>query len=274
MTRGARRIARDWLPPAITRRVTGSSRGALSFTDGFESWQEAAASAEGYDAPSILRQVVAATERVSAGDVAFERDGIAFDEPETRWPVAAALLLAASHNEGRLRVLDFGGSLGSVYWQHRRLLTAVNLTWGVVEQKDFIREGGRFANSELGFYAGIDDFLAGGRPNLILLSSVLQYLPEPFAILDSLSASGADFLLIDRTPVSALTRDVATVQRVPEEIYKASYSAWILSESRLLDSLGEHWDLLEDFPGIEPDMTTASGVGFRWRGFLLARKSS
>ncbi len=271
MTDGARRIARDWLPPAVVRALSGNSSGTLRFTDGFDTWQQASAAAEGYDAPSILRQVVAATERASTGEVAFERDGITFDDPETRWPVAAALLLAASRNEGRLRVLDFGGSLGSVYWQHRRLLADIDVSWGVVEQSDFVREGARFASSELNFHSSLEDFLLAGEPDLILLSSVLQYLPEPLVILDSLSRTSASFLLIDRTPVSALPRAIATVQQVPAEIYKASYPAWILSESELLASLGAHWTLLEDFPGIEPDMSTSSGTEFRWRGYLFRR---
>jgi putative methyltransferase (TIGR04325 family) len=272
VTVGARRIARDWLPPAVVRKLTRGGSGALTFSDGFESWEAASASAEGYDAPSILRQVTAATERASTGEVAFERDGITFDEPETRWPVAAALLMAANRSGGRLRVLDFGGSLGSVYWQHRRLLSDIELSWGVVEQQDFIREGARFANSELSFHPSIDEFLSAGKPDLILLSSVLQYLSAPHEILESLSATGATYLLIDRTPVSALTHDIATVQRVPEQIYKASYPAWILSESQLLESLSDRWTLIEDFPGIEPDMATSTGVSFSWRGYLFTGK--
>ena len=252
--------------------IAGNGSGALTFTDGFDTWELATASADGYDAPSILRQVVAATERASTGEVAYERDGITFVKPESRWPVAAALLLAASHNEGRLRVLDFGGSLGSVYWQHRRLLTGIDVSWGVVEQSDFVREGARFANSQLQFYASVDHYLHVAAPDVILLSSVLQYLPDPHAILEVLSTTLAQYLLIDRTPVSALARDVATVQRVPEQIYKASYPAWILSEPRLMESLTDRWTLLEDFPGIEPDMTTSSGIDFSWRGFLFTRK--
>jgi putative methyltransferase (TIGR04325 family) len=272
VTGAARRIARDWLPPAVVRKLTGGGSGALTFNDNFESWEAASASAEGYDAPSILRQVAAATELASTGEVAFERDGITFDEPETRWPVAAALLLAASRNEGRLRVLDFGGSLGSVYWQHRRLLTDIDLSWGVVEQQDFIREGARFANSELSFHSSIAEFLSTGKPDLILLSSVLQYLSAPHEILESLSATGATYLLIDRTPVSALTHDIATVQRVPEQIYKASYPSWIFSERKLLDFLRPSWSLFEEFDGIEPRMTTTSGTSFSWRGYFLQRR--
>jgi putative methyltransferase (TIGR04325 family) len=274
VTGAARRIARDWLPPAVVRKLTGSGSGALTFSDGFESWEAASASAEGYDAPSILRQVVAATERVRSGEVAFERDGITFDEPETRWPVASALLLAAGRNQGQLRVLDFGGSLGSIYWQHRRFFAGIDVSWGVVEQSDFVREGAHFESSELSFHLGIEDFLRAGEPDLILLSSVLQYLPEPHAVIESLSRTNAQYLLIDRTPVSSLSRDFATVQQVPEEIYKASYPAWILSESQILASLSDRWNLLEDFPGIEPDMSTSSGIDFRWRGFLFMKNSS
>jgi len=267
----ARRFAREWLPPAVLRRLSAQRSAGLRFVDGYGSWATASAAAEGYGAGSILRQVAEATELTRSGVVAFERDGVTFLSPETRWPVATALLMAAARRGGRLRVLDFGGSLGSLYWQHRGVLTDIDVTWGVVEQPEFVREGIHFADDRLSFHPTIEDVVSAGAPDLILLSSVLQYMEDPHAVLGSLTSVPAPFLLIDRTPMSALDHDVATVQHVPPQIYRGSYPAWILSETALRTSLGTHWSLREDFPGIEPDMTTSSGIEFRWRGYLFER---
>jgi hypothetical protein len=57
---------------------------------------------------------------------------------------------------------------------------------------------------------------------------------------------------------------------VPAEIYEASYPAWLLSESRLLDDL-PRWSVVDTFPGIEANRSTTGGIAFDWRGLLLTR---
>lgn len=270
MTGGARRIARDWLPPELLRRLSGENAASPIFDDHYSSWDDAESAALGYDAPSILAQVTAATNLVLRGEAAFERDGVTFDKAETRWPIAASLLLAASRCEGRLRVLDFGGALGSTYWQHRKILSHLDLTWGVVEQADYVYAGAQFADDRLSFFNTVEEFRASGEPDIILLSSVLQYLSKPYGVLQSLASTPAGYLVIDRTPMSALDRDIAAVQKVPKHIYDASYPSWIFSRERMKVSL-PGWSLLEEFPGIEPRMRTSRGVPFDWQGFLLER---
>ena len=270
MTSAARRIVRDLLPPAITRAVAG--RGALRFVDGYASWAAAEAAAGTYSEGSILAQVQAATDRVVAGEAAFERDGVTFDRLEYRWPVVAALLWRASTGGGRLSVLDFGGSLGSSLRQTGTLLDAVDLTWGVVEQPSFVAAGAAYASERLRFFTSVADCVEATRPTFALLSSVLQYLPEPEAVIATVRDCGVDTLVIDRTPMTDLDHDVPVVQHVPAQIYQASYPAWLLSRPRLLDAL-PGWQVVADIDGIEPDMRTSGGIDFRWRGMLMTRVS-
>ena len=62
------------------------------------------------------------------------------------------MALAAAANGGRLEVVDFGGALGSTWWQHREELSALGLRrWVVVEQPQFIEAGREFAGEILGF---------------------------------------------------------------------------------------------------------------------------
>ena len=64
----------------------------------------------------------------------YERDSIAFNEREYAFPVATALLWAASVQQNRLRVLDFGGALGTVFVQNRPFLSYLEkLKWLIVE---------------------------------------------------------------------------------------------------------------------------------------------
>ena len=270
MTTPGRRLARDLLPPALVRAVSRPAAGALRFEDGYADWAAAAAASTGYDESGILARIRAATDDVVAGRAAFERDGVTFGTYEYRWPVVGGLLLSAARNGGRLAVLDFGGSLGSTYRQYRPLLAGTEVQWGVVEQPAFVAAGREYEDGSLSFFASIDECLSAVRPDVVLLSSVLQYLADPHDTLRRLGACGAHVLIIDRTPMTDGPDDIATLQIVPPTIYDASYPAWLLSGSRLTEDL-PGWDLVDEFPGIEPDMRTTGGVPFTWQGRILVR---
>lgn len=246
----------------------------LVFDDRVGSWSAANEQSTGYDAQVIVEQVAQATQAVLTGRTAFERDGVTFTEPEYRWPVAYALQRAAGlpavQARGRLRVIDIGGSLGSVYWQHRNLLPDVDVTWTVIEQPAFVAAGRALRTNEVEFAESIDDLGPETSGDVALFSSVLQYLDDPWAVLRAVMASGVSYIVIDRTPFHDGSRDLATVQHVPAHIYAASYPAWILSRSRLESELAD-WHILAEFPGIEPAMRTRSGVPFTWSGCIAER---
>jgi putative methyltransferase (TIGR04325 family) len=270
VTSRARDLARDLLPPALTRALVERSRVSLRFVDGFDSWAAATERAGAYSEGAILDQVQRATDEVIAGRAAFERDGVTFEQPEYRWPLAAAMLWRAALASGRLSVLDFGGSLGSSYRQLSRLLDGLDVSWGVVEQHGFVEAGRQYEDEHLRFFGTIAECTASIAPSVALLSGVLQYLPDPHAILREIAATGVDAIVIDRTPVTALDHDLPVVQEVPATIYEASYPAWLLSTDLLLADV-PGWDLVADFPGIEDDQRTTSGLEFAWKGMLLTR---
>jgi len=255
----------------VARALLGAPA-PLTFDDSYGSWAEAAARAGGYDSTEILDSVTRSTRAVMAGEALFERDGVLFHEPEYRWPVAYALAASAARH-GELRVLDLGGSLGSVYWQHRDLLPNQVATWTVIEQSDFVERGRTLNAAPLSFATDLIEARPFGPWHLALMSSVVQYLPRPWEALASILDSNVDCLVIDRTPFHAGASDIPTVQRVPAHIYSASYPAWILSESRLQAAL-HGWRIVARFPGIEPRMRTRRGVEFAWSGLIATRVES
>ena len=263
-----RRIARDLLPPAVVRGLSARSSGGLVFQDGFGSWADAAAAAGGYDAQAILDQVRTATDEVVAGRSAMERDGVLFDRVELRWPVAGPLLWQAAVHHGSLRVVDFGGSLGSTYRQLSSLTDRLDVRWAIVEQPAFVDAGAGYADGRLSFHPTIADAVAAVSPTVALLSSVLQYLPDPHAVLADLASSGIEAIVLDRMPMTDAPADRPAVEHVPPQIYAGSYATWLLSEPLLLATL-PGWRVLDRFPGIEPVGRTTSGVAFDWRGFVL-----
>jgi putative methyltransferase (TIGR04325 family) len=264
---------RSWvIPPAVSSWAASRSHAVTRLDDSVGDWKCAEEMSSGYDSALIVNQVLTATREVLRGEVAFERDGVSFISPEYRWPVLTGLLNVAART-GELRVLDFGGSLGSVFWQHRELLTGLDLTWSVVEQSGFVSAGQQLEQDSIVFFDRIDSCVSSQSPNVLLLSSVLQYLSDPTSTLAQLLTPEIDTVIIDRTPMSDSAQNTATLQVVPEHIYSGSYPAWIFSRTWLYEQL-VGFTVVTEFPGIEPTGRTTSGLNFDWNGLIAQRNSS
>ena len=202
----------------------------------YTSWAEAEEKCTGYDSALILEKCKDALLKVKNGVAVYERDSVLFDEIQYSWGLLAGLERAALENDGRLCVLDFGGSLGSTYYQNKEFLSVINgLQWCIVEQSHFVDCGKEnFENEQLKFYYTIEECLAKHNPNVILLSGVLQYLEKPYEWLEKFVALNIQYIIVDRTAFVEAERDILTIQNVPESIYKASYPAWFFNESLFL----------------------------------------
>lgn len=263
--------ARDWLPPAVTRWIQSSRRNDNRFEGEFPNWAEASARCTGYDTEEILAKVLAGTLKVKRGESTYERDSVVFDTIEYAWPVTTGLLRAAAQNGGRLSVLDFGGALGSSYFQNRGVLLALpSVCWSIVEQDHFVKTGRmRIQDARLRFYSSIEECTAETRPNAILLSSVIQYLENPLAMLSKLLQCDADIVILDRTIVNESISDRIYVQHVPDSIYRASYPCRSLSESRLIAAFQRQYRLLSDFPSLA--FPALRRIKSDFKGYLFER---
>jgi putative methyltransferase (TIGR04325 family) len=270
----ASEVLRSLVPPLVVTWFKRLMRPGISFEGPVADWAAAQSRSKGYDDALLIERVATATRTVRDGRAAFERDGVVFNELEFRFPVLAGLLATAAKSGGRLHVLDFGGALGSAYWQHRRWLEALpEVIWTVVEQHAFVVLGqSEFAGREIRFANGVVDADAAMSRPIILAGSVLQYLEHPEATLDQFAASSATALLIDRIPVSEQSGSAVCVQRVPKSIGGGSYPCTVFSKPQLLERLRRHWVLISELPCDEPAMRTTLGLPFEWRGFFLERR--
>ena len=217
----------------------------IGYAGEYLDWKAAQAVATGYDSEEILEKVVAAMQKIKSGDAIYERDSVLFPEPQYSWPVATALLWAAAANNGTLEVIDFGGSLGSSFVQNRPFLAPLaRVSWTIVEQKSFVDMGRKlFANDQLKFHYSIASCPTNHRSHVVLFSSSLQYLDDPYTILSEAVCSGAGMIIIDRTLFVDGHRDKITVQNVPSNIYNAKLPVWLFSEDKLVEFLDEHYRL-------------------------------
>jgi putative methyltransferase (TIGR04325 family) len=267
------RLADRVLPPGLSRRLKGIAP-TYGFSGDYASWDEARRASSGYDAAGVLEKVRASALKVKNGDAWAERDSVLLPEGDYPYPLLAALLRAAVRDSLGLSVLDFGGSLGSSYFQCRRFLPALrSLEWSVVEQPSYVACGRReLANGELAFFDDVDACLEVRRPNVLLLSSVLPYVEAPRALLETLVQRAFPTIIVDKTPFGAGTRDRLMVQKPLPDIYEGSYPAWILGKERFLAFMRERYDCLAEFVALQDWMFDA--VGAPCLGFVFERRTS
>jgi len=264
-----KQLIKEILPPVLYRGLKRFSKPAYGWTGDFEKWEEAASQATGYDSDIILRKVEEATRKVMEGEAVYERDSVLFEEPEYNWPLLAALLYVAANQQGKLDILDFGGSLGSTYFQNRIFLRKLEyVRWNVVEQPHFTKTGeGKFSSEQLRFYSSISECLHEGQTDTILLSSVLQYIEKPYELLKEIVSFDFSTIIIDRMPFNTADRNRICIQKVPPSIYDASYPCHLLSKHDFIDFfLRNGYQLISEFDALDGKTTN-----YEFKGLIFEK---
>ena len=101
---------------------------------------------------------------------------------------------------------------------------------------------------------------AAGMPDVLLLASVLPYLPAPLEILSGLLQLGAAWVVVDRTGFTREGRARLTVQRIPRSIYPASYPCWFLDRAEFLAQFAGRYRLIGEYPA---EVAVPDGLEFR-----------
>jgi putative methyltransferase (TIGR04325 family) len=240
----------------------------LSFRYGYfgdySDWEEARKATTGFDSDIILNKVKNSLLKVKAGEAAYERDSVLFDKIQYSWPLLAGLLWIATQNENKLRILDFGGSLGTTYYQNRKYLSTLSeLKWIIVEQQKFVDCGKTyFQDQNLLFNYSIDECLKEHNPNTLLMSSTIQYIEKPYAFLEDVLAKRFQYIIIDRTPFLQHEVDRLMIQIVPPEIYQASYPVWFLNLDKFLQFMNQRYEIVADFTSADRSNIDAVFKGF------------
>ncbi len=241
---------KDWLPPGLLRLI--SLKKGVTWSGKYTSWTKARKASTGYDSQAILEKVKDALLKVKNGEAVYERDSVIFDKIQYSWPLLAGLMWIAAQSGGELNIIDFGGSLGSTYFQNRKFLQVLpKVQWNIVEQKHFVDVGKKyFADDKLKFFYDIESCIRQCSPNTILFSSVIQYLEDPYSLLEKVKAMNFEFILFDRTSFVLDGRDRLTVQKVPSEIYAGSYPCWFFDRNKFYTFFEEKYELIVDFDAL------------------------
>ncbi len=261
----------DFVPPILYKMISEYSNFGSSYgwSGNYKSWQDALKDSSGYDSMSIVEKVKEALLKVKKGEAVYERDSVLFDKIEYSWPLLAGLLWVASH-DGRLNVLDFGGSLGSSYFQNLKFLNKVkDFRWNVVEQGIFVKYGREYFEDEaLSFYDDASQCYQHQKPNVVLFSCVLQYMEKPYQTLESVFKFSPEYIIVDNMPFIE-TEQRITLQRVPPSIYSASYPCWMLNKTEFLGFFQNDYDIIADF--ISPLSIKVDSKIIPYQGFIFKK---
>ncbi|MBU0721840.1 methyltransferase, TIGR04325 family [Patescibacteria group bacterium] len=271
-----KKIIKNLTPPVILNFYFNFLN-PYGFKNEYLNWQTAQNFSSGYDSEIILNKTKNALLKIKNNEATYERDSVLFDKIQYSWPLLASLLYVASANNNHLNLLDFGGSLGSTYYQNRNFLKSLKgLTWNIVEQPTIAQCGQEnFTDRPLKFYSQINKCLAENSIIVALFSASLQYLSEPYKILDELFKNKIRYILLDRLTVND-QRDLITVQNVNPIIYKASYPLWIFKEKNILDYfIKNNYELITDFDSLGGDFVIQKiGIRGNHKGYLFKFKNN
>ena len=238
-------------------------------------WEDVQQLTDGYNKDLILEKTRYSMLAIRDGRAIYERDSVLFEKKEYPFALISSLLFIALNNDSKLKVIDFGGSLGTTYYQVREFLAPLqSVEWHIVEQDSYVTIGKEeFENDQLKFYKTIESSLADGVAHVILLSSVVQYLEKPHEFLSYLAGLSLDYILFDRTAFVVQGPDRLTLQRVPPFIYDASYPAWFFNEVKFLSHF-DNYEIQTEFTSYvtgEQDMFIDGKMAGYDKGFFLKK---
>jgi putative methyltransferase (TIGR04325 family) len=185
------------------------------------------------------------------------------------------ILKAAIDNDFKVHILDFGGSLGSVYYQNKPFLETIafkEFSWSVVEQANFVECGQECAQNEtLKFYYSLEDCLKERPVTIILASGVVSHIEEPYYWIDKFIAINPLYIILDRVPFLDLNSDVITVQNVFSSIYEGSYPCRFFNEPTFIQAF-KPYHLTAEFTPYD-DVVWVNGHQNRWKGLIFSKNT-
>ena len=168
----------------------------LNLIGNYKTYAEALKKSNGYDGLEILSKVEDAIIRTIEEENIWERDGFIFQNPQPQLEIVNIIKNLKNKN---LSIVDFGGGLGTLYLNNRELFKSVNRYY-VIEQNNFVVSGENISkkyNLPIKFKKSLDEieFI----PDLIIFSSVLQYIPNLEEVLIKANKIAPKKIVIDRT---------------------------------------------------------------------------
>jgi putative methyltransferase (TIGR04325 family) len=234
-----------------------------NFFISYSSWEEAEQMSKGYDSDIIIQKVKKAAKLVFNGDAIYERDSVIFDRIEYSYPLLASLMFVATNSKS-LKVIDFGGGLGTTYQQNRKFISKIKnvCEWRIVEQEKFVAIGKKeFTNKILSFYNTIEEANKDGV-DVVLFAGSISCVKNPYDFMAKAKIIKAPYIIFDRTPITNEMKDTFAVQVVPRSIYKTSFPIRNFNYNNIVNFFIEEYELIEEWVCDLQAEANATAMGF------------
>ena len=235
----------------------------------FKSWEAAQKKSTGYDSFEIVSKTKEAILKVINGEAIYERDSVLFDKIEYSWPLLASLLWIANQNKDNLKIIDFGGSLGSTYYQNRKFLSSLNnCEWNIVEQHSFVQAGKEInVDDNLQFFNTVNEAInKNGMPDVLLLGCTLPYIQDPYSLLNELISINVKFIIIDNTYFNYIDSNRICIQKVSSKIYSATYPCWMLNYKKVIETISRKYKIIAEYKN--ESFLFLDGRKIQYKGFI------
>lgn len=223
---------------------------------------------EGYSNNTIFEQSVAAFQATFSSTKFYEQDAVVLEHPKYDFYLITEIYRLSLLKE-RITIVDFGGGFASKFFQNIKYLEAAKkLNWVVIEQShvvDFCRNN--INEPRLVFKERHDLQLSKVSADIVLISSALQYLDEPYEVLDECLKTEPDTIIIEKTPFIEANYDRQMLQKVPKQIYMAEYKCWFFS----INNFRKYFAEKGFFDVEEYDLSLNFYAGEKWKRFILRK---
>jgi putative methyltransferase (TIGR04325 family) len=238
----------------------------------YKSWQDAMKFCSGYDDPSITEKVLSSILETKDQSDRYERDSSIIEgTPDFAFNSLRWIKCFAEGN--KINLVDFGGSLGSSFFQLKPFLDNYSVKWNVIEQEHVSAVGkSKLENDQLKFFSNIQNIRDASSISTFFSSSALQYLQDPYKVLHDLNLREFNYLIFDRLSVLESDKDRLTIQVVPKKRYKAIYPCWFLSKEKFLNYLNKlGFVLMDSYSALGGKIATQSIAGSEYKAYVFQK---
>lgn len=221
----------------------------------------------GYDDELTVEKCFrSAIDAISLGKI--ERDGEILNSMRIDFELLCSLQTIFIET-GKLSVVDFGGGFGTSFFQNSPFLNNIKIEWGIVEQAKYVEKINNSAlKKKFKGFVELDEAIKQLSPNVILISSVLQYLENPMVFIKNLISLNIDYLIIDRTLFSLNGEAFMSKQYVIGSEYELTYPCWFLSYENLLEEISTKYKLVYEWNSFDK-----SNLPSEFKGFFFKKVS-
>jgi putative methyltransferase (TIGR04325 family) len=242
------KVINGMLPPTMKTLIRGTLSRFIGFVE-VGSWAEAQKAVAGYESDTAVESIIESIQQAHASS--NETKALTSRDLQIISSFAIAIAAVGVSNT-KIKVVDVGGAGGDYFFMFANAMPAVTFDWVVVETPALakaITKTNLGKGRDIRWVSSLDE--AGSDCDVALLSSVMQYVDDPYGLLNEVS-NRCKVMVINRIPLTSSETDQATVQHVRTHGRRGAYPAWFfgtevfIGEIQRIGDIMSRWAVPED----------------------------